>query len=184
MGYALAKAGIEAGAEVCLISGPVNLIAPIGVKLIAIETAEEMFQAVMTQVADYAIYIGAAAVADYTPIEKVARKIKKQTEKNTVYLQKTQDILAAVASLAQRPFVVGFAAETHDLETYARSKLVSKKVDMIAANWVGRIQGGFEHNDNALQVFWDKGHKYLPMTDKEALARQLIVLIIDRWKSL
>lgn len=180
MGYALADAGLEAGAFVSLISGPVHLTATAGIDLTQVETADEMFQAVIAKAPSHDIYIGAAAVADYAPIEKQERKIKKQGQENNLRLQKTKDILAAVASLPKRPFVVGFAAETHDLETYARDKLVSKKLDMIAANWVGSQQGGFENNDNALQIFWDNGQKNLPMMNKKQLAKQLITLIVSQ----
>ncbi len=182
MGYALAEAALEAGAIVSLVTGPVNLIAPIGVNLITVETAAEMFDAVISRATSHDIYIGAAAVADYTPIKKQTRKIKKQDQENSVSLQRTKDILATVALLPKRPFVVGFAAETHDLETYALAKLNQKKLDMIAANWVGHEQGGFENDNNALQVFWHTGQKKLPMTDKKQLAKQLIALIVERKK--
>jgi phosphopantothenoylcysteine decarboxylase/phosphopantothenate--cysteine ligase len=180
MGYALAEAGLKSGAEVTLVTGPVSLTAPIGVDLIAVETAEEMFQAVISKATTHDIYIGAAAVADYTPVQKQTQKIKKQGLQNHLLLQRTKDILATVASLSKSPFVVGFAAETDDLEIYARAKLQNKNLDMIAANWVGQEQGGFENNENALQVFWHNGQKKLPMTDKKHLARQLIALVVER----
>ncbi len=180
MGYALAEAGLKYGAAVTLVTGPVNLTPPMGVELITVETAEEMFQAVISRATSHDIYIGAAAVADYTPIEKKVQKIKKQGQEHHLVLQRTKDILATVASLPKSPFVVGFAAETNDLETYARAKLQNKNLDMIAANWVGQEQGGFENNENALQVFWHNGQKKLPMTDKKHLARQLIALIVER----
>jgi len=107
-------------------------------------------------------------------------KIKKQEEQATIILQKTKDILAEVAKLDKRPFTVGFAAETHDLEAYARDKLARKKLDMIAANWVGRELGGFDCEQNALHVFWENGEKNLAMMDKTHLAEQLISLIAER----
>lgn len=180
MGYALAEAALEAGAKVSLVSGPVNLTAPDAVELTEVESAEQMYDAVIAKAPIHDIYIGAAAVADYTPAQVKEQKIKKQSQENTLLLQKTKDILADVALLPDRPFVVGFAAETDDLEIYARGKLVRKKLDMIAANWVGRRQGGFEKDENALQVFWPDGHKELPMTDKKELAIQLIALIAWR----
>ncbi|MCX7085997.1 MAG: bifunctional phosphopantothenoylcysteine decarboxylase/phosphopantothenate--cysteine ligase CoaBC [Methylococcales bacterium] len=184
MGYALATAALKAGADVSLISGPVALSAPAGVDLIKVTTAEEMYQAVMSKVATHGIYIGAAAVADYSPVLTQPEKIKKQAEQLTLVLQKNKDILADVAAHTPRPFTVGFAAETHDLETYARDKLTRKNLDMIAANWVGQEQGGFDSEENALQVFWATGDKSLPMTDKAQLAEQLMALIAERLKAL
>jgi phosphopantothenoylcysteine decarboxylase / phosphopantothenate---cysteine ligase len=180
MGYALAKAALEAGATVTLVSGPVNLTAPQAVELYRVETAAEMYAAVMAKATNCDIYIGAAAVADYRP-QSQPQKIKKHTEQLTLTLEKTQDILAAVASLAQRPFTVGFAAETHDLEIYAQNKLRAKNLDMIAANWVGREQGGFDNEQNALQVFWQTGQENLTMMDKTDLARQFIVLCAKKF---
>ena len=118
--------------------------------------------------------------ADYTPAVMQPEKIKKQGEETTLVLHKTKDILAIVAALPQRPFTVGFAAETTDLEAYALDKLARKNLDMIAANWVGREQGGFDSEQNALEVFWKDGKKFLAMTDKKRLAEQLIELIAER----
>lgn len=185
MGYALAKAALDAGAEVTLVSGPVSLSAPGQASVIDVETAAQMHAAVMARASGHDIYIGAAAVADYSPAVTESSKIKKCAAETTIILQKTRDILADVAALADRPFTVGFAAETHDLENYAQTKLMQKNLDMIAANWVGREQGGFDSEQNALQVFWlnDQktfGQKTLPMMDKNHLAQQLIHLISER----
>jgi phosphopantothenoylcysteine decarboxylase/phosphopantothenate--cysteine ligase len=180
MGYALVEAALQAGATVTLVSGPVALEAPPSAKLVKVETAEQMYQAITARAQEHDIYIGAAAVADYSPVQTKGQKIKTQAQETTVILQKTKDILAAVASLPNRPFVVGFAAETDDLEIYAKGKLVRKKLDMIAANWVGKEQGGFESDENGLHVFWHNGDKILAMTDKKNLAKQLIELIIER----
>jgi phosphopantothenoylcysteine decarboxylase/phosphopantothenate--cysteine ligase len=137
----------------------------------------------MSRTSENTIYIGAAAVADYSPVVS-DKKIKKDGDQVTLILQKTKDILAEVAALEQhRPFTVGFAAETHDLEVYARDKLTRKKLDMIAANWVGQEQGGFDSEQNALQVFWDQGEKAFLMTDKAQLAEQLLGLIAERIKA-
>ena len=182
MGYALAIAALKAGAEVTLVSGPVALAAPVGVDLIKVTTAEQMHQAVISKATTHSIYIGAAAVADYSPVLSQPEKIKKHTEQLTLVLQKTKDILADVSALNGRPFTVGFAAETHDLENYARDKLTRKNVDMIAANWVGQEQGGFDSDQNALHVFWADGDKTLAMTDKSQLAEQLMALIAERVK--
>lgn len=183
MGYALANAALKAGAEVTLVSGPVTLAAPVNAELVSVETAAQMYEAVITRAFEQDIYIGAAAVADYSPVVMELQKIKKQAEQTTLTLQKTRDILAEVAQLDHRPFTVGFAAETHDLEAYAQDKLARKKLDMIAANWVGREQGGFDSEQNALQVFWANGQKTLAMTDKNHIAEQLISLIAERMKT-
>lgn len=180
MGYALAEAALQAGAEVTLVTGPVTLQAPATAQLIQVETAEQMYQAVTSQAQQHDIYIGAAAVADYAPAQAQPQKIKKLAQETTLVLQKTKDILAAVALLPKHPFVVGFAAETDDLEAYAKGKLLHKKLDMIAANWVGKQQGGFEKDENSLHVFWNDGEKVLAMTDKKQLARQLLELIAEK----
>lgn len=180
MGYALAQAALNAGANVTLVSGPVSLVAPKNVHLIKVETAEQMHEAVISKALENAVYIGAAAVADYSPVIIQAEKIKKQDDQSSLLLRKNKDILADVAKLDKRPFTVGFAAETDHLEVYAQDKLVRKNIDMIAANWVGREQGGFDSEQNALHVFWKTGDKKLVMTTKSQLAEQLINLIAER----
>ncbi|TRW95594.1 bifunctional phosphopantothenoylcysteine decarboxylase/phosphopantothenate--cysteine ligase CoaBC [Candidatus Methylobacter oryzae] len=182
MGYALANAALKAGAKVTLVSGPVMLSPPVNADLISVETAAQMHAAIIGKAPAHDIYIGAAAVADYSPMITEQGKIKKQDDQTTLTLtlQKTRDILAEVAQLVNRPFTVGFAAETHDLEQYAKDKLTRKNLDMIAANWVGRDLGGFDSEQNALQVFWKNGQKNLAMTDKNQLAEQLISLIAER----
>ncbi len=181
MGYALAEAALNTGANVTLVSGPVTLSAPKGIKILSVETAEQMHHAVISHASHHSIYIGAAAVADYSPATTSTEKIKKQATESVIILKKTKDILADVANLADRPhFVVGFAAETDHLERYAKDKLKRKNLDMIAANWVGKAQGGFDKNENALQVYWRSGSQLLEMTDKKQLAAQLISLIVER----
>jgi phosphopantothenoylcysteine decarboxylase/phosphopantothenate--cysteine ligase len=181
MGYALANAALKAGAEVTLVSGPVTLAPPANSELVKVETAAQMYDAVMSRASEHDIYIGAAAVADYSPAIMEPEKIKKHKDLTTIILHKTKDILAEVANLDKRPFTVGFAAETHNLEAYARDKLARKKLDMIAANWVGRELGGFDSEQNALQVFWENGEKTLAMMDKTHLSEQLIRLIAERF---
>lgn len=181
MGYALARAALHVGADVTLVSGPVNLAAPRGVEIVNIETAVQMYDAVLTRADENDIYIGAAAVADYSPAATEKDKIKKQAEQTNLVLQPTKDILADVARLANAPFTVGFAAETNDLAAYAQEKLRKKNLDMIAANWVGQERGGFDSEQNALEVFWNKGHTSLAMMDKNQLAEQLINLIATRF---
>jgi phosphopantothenoylcysteine decarboxylase/phosphopantothenate--cysteine ligase len=177
MGYALMQAALDAGAEVVLVSGPVALTVPGNVKVIAVETAAQMYEAVMNHAQACDIYIGAAAVADYSPVELAPEKIKKSQDSITVTLQKTRDILAAVAALEKRPFTVGFAAETQHLDAYANAKLTGKHLDMIAANRVGGIEGGFDSERNELVVFWHGGKKNLPMAAKTEIASDLMALI-------
>lgn len=180
MGYALAWAAREAGAEVTLISGPVALSPPPGVEVIKVESCRQMYDRVMDRVRDCDIFIGAAAVADYTPLGTAVDKLKKQKRRITLELVQTPDILAAVAASESRPFTVGFAAETERLRDYARSKLERKRLDMIAANWVGP-ERGFETDDNALWVLWPGGEKDLGRASKWELARRLIDLIGERY---
>ena len=185
MGFAIAAAAARRGAEVVLVAGPVGLPTPAGVKRIDVRSAAQMRDAVLGALpAD--IYIGAAAVADYTPLVVADRKIKKTEhagggENLTVELVRTPDVLAEVAAHAQRPrVVVGFAAETNDVEHYARDKLQRKKLDMIAANQVGRAGCGFESDDNALTVIdADTAHALGP-APKTALADALLDLIRTR----
>jgi len=181
MGYAVAAAAAEAGAEVTLVSGPVSLSRPDVKAIVKVESAREMYQAVMERVAAQAIYIGAAEVADYRPVAVPTKKIKKEVGRPQLILEETDDILASVAQLDDGPFTVGFAAETDNLEEYAQRKLQDKAVDVIAANWVGRPDGGFDRDENALAVFWPNGQRLLPMAPKRVVAKQLIELIGKRF---
>jgi phosphopantothenoylcysteine decarboxylase/phosphopantothenate--cysteine ligase len=182
MGFALAQAAAEMGARVTLVSGPVSLTTPTGVTRIDVESAQQMLNVVMEQVEQHDIFIGCAAVADYRIADVAAQKIKKSAEKMQLALVRNPDILATVAQNTPRLFTVGFAAETNDVEQYARGKLQRKKLDMIAANDVS-VQGlGFNADNNALQVFWQHGSQQLPATDKLTLARQLLTLIEKQLK--
>ncbi|MGL6123695.1 MAG: bifunctional phosphopantothenoylcysteine decarboxylase/phosphopantothenate--cysteine ligase CoaBC, partial [Shewanella sp.] len=178
MGFALAKAAVEMGAAVTLVSGPVNLSTPESVVRIDVESAQNMLDAVMDNVDKKDIFIGCAAVADYRINTIATCKIKKSAEEMQLALVKNPDILATVASLPNRPFTVGFAAETHDVEAYARDKLKRKNLNMIAANDVSIAGLGFNADANALRVFWPQGSQDLPATDKLTLARQLLSLIV------
>jgi len=180
MGYALAEMAKSAGADVTLVSGPVALAPPTGVKLLAVETAEQMYEQVVDCSANANIFIGSAAVADYSPVAE-RNKIKKTDANKTLALIKTRDILASVAEAHEALFTVGFAAETEHLETYAKAKLARKKLDMVAANWVGRVDGGFDKENNAVTVFWPGGQQDFPMTAKRDLAQQLIQLIAQHY---
>jgi phosphopantothenoylcysteine decarboxylase/phosphopantothenate--cysteine ligase len=143
-----------------------------------VKSAEEMRSAVLSEIANTDIFIGVAAVADYRPKSQVSKKIKKDDNKMTIELVKNPDILSEVSAHEDRPFVVGFAAETDNLEKNALSKLKKKKLDMIAANKVGGTTPGFGDKPNELIVFCANGDKHeLPMTDKNHLARQLVSLI-------
>lgn len=183
MGFSLATAATEMGAEVTLVSGPVNLATPTGVKRINVESAKEMLDAVMENVIGQDIFIGCAAVADYRMAEVAESKIKKSAENMQLALVRNPDILASVSALKERPFTIGFAAETDNVEEYARGKLERKKLDLIAANDVS-IEGlGFNADANALQVFWKDGSEQLPATDKLTLAKQLLTLIAAKIKT-
>jgi phosphopantothenoylcysteine decarboxylase/phosphopantothenate--cysteine ligase len=184
MGFAIAAAAARRGAEVVLVAGPVHLPTPEGVRRIDVRAAAQMRDAVLGALpAD--VYIGAAAIADYAPRTVSAEKIKKTREGGgetlTVELVRTPDVLAEIAVHAQRPrVVVGFAAETHDVERYARGKLERKKLDMIAANQVGREGCGFESDDNALTVIDAETAHALGPGPKTALADALLDLIRAR----
>jgi phosphopantothenoylcysteine decarboxylase/phosphopantothenate--cysteine ligase len=180
MGYALAQAARDAGAVVVLVSGPVALASPVGMETIKVESAGEMHEAVLSRIRQCDIYIGAAAVADYTPAVREERKIKKREAGVSLELVRTRDILAEVAALPDGPFAVGFAAETDRLEEHAREKLAAKGLDMVAANRVGQARGGFDSDENALRVFWRGGEADLPMASKSLLAIRLIELIATR----
>ncbi len=180
MGFAVARAAAEAGAEVTLVSGSVQLATPRDVRRVDVETAAQLHAAVMREVANTEIFIAAAAVADYAPVAAAREKIKKRGDSLELKLVKTPDILAEVAARVPRPFTVGFAAETQRLETHARAKLASKRLDMIAANWVGRGRG-FDRNDNVLSVYWKDGAAELGAGQKLELARRLIQLIAEHY---
>jgi phosphopantothenoylcysteine decarboxylase/phosphopantothenate--cysteine ligase len=182
MGFALADAARAAGAEVTLVAGPVNLPTPTGVKRIDVESAAQMHAAVEAAVGLADVFIATAAVADYRPAVVAERKIKKSGERVEIVLERTPDILASVAARAQRPFVVGFAAETHDVETYARGKLESKNLDLIAANEVGDDKA-FDRDDNSLIVLWREGRVPIGPASKQVVAKELIELIASRIKT-
>jgi len=185
MGFALAAAASARGAQVVLVAGPVHLDTPAGVERIDVRSAAGMHAAVLGALpAD--LYIGAAAVADWTPREVASRKLKKQAGVETLSLElvRTADILAGVAAHPLRPrCVVGFAAETGDdaeLARYARGKLERKRVDFICANRVGVAGSGFEAEDNALHVFWRDGERRFGPAPKTRLALELIDFVCER----
>ena len=179
MGYAVAEAAREAGASVVLISGPTALGAPAGMRVIEVESAAEMLDAVRIQLASACdLFISAAAVADYRPAAPATSKIKKQAEELSLELQPVTDILASVAQGNPRPFCVGFAAETENLLSGAQKKRMSKGVELIAANQVGKGLG-FDTDDNELLLVWEGGSKKLERASKARLARQLVEQIAE-----
>jgi phosphopantothenoylcysteine decarboxylase/phosphopantothenate--cysteine ligase len=181
MGYAIAEAAHDAGAKVQLISGPVSLAAPEDIELVSVSTAEEMFAAVQAKIETQQIFISCAAVADYRPVTKQPEKIKKLHDDLSMQLVRNPDIIAEVAKLKSKPFVVGFAAETRELEKYALQKLERKRLDMIAGNDVSDSKIGFDSAENALEVYWTGGHCSLERDTKTKIARRLIGLIAERY---
>lgn len=179
MGYELARAFAQAGAQVLLVSGPVSLQTPVGVKRYDVNTAAEMFEQVIQLIADCNIFVACAAVADYRVETVATQKLKKNDNAVTLQLRPNVDILTEVAALENAPFTLGFAAETQNLLENASEKRLRKGVDVIAANLVGGDEGGFVDDKNALTVLWDKGEKALPMMPKNKLANELVSLIME-----
>jgi phosphopantothenoylcysteine decarboxylase/phosphopantothenate--cysteine ligase len=182
MGFALANAAANLGAKVTLVSGPVSLNTPVGVERVNVASAQEMHDTVMAHAANHDAFISCAAVADYRPEDVASQKLKK-TENNdhmTIKMVKNPDIVAAVAAMTkQRPFTVGFAAETNDVETYARGKLLKKNLDMICANDVSVEGQGFNSNDNAITLFWPQGDQALALESKEALSFKILEKMLE-----
>lgn len=189
MGFAIAEAAANMGAQVTLVAGPVSLSTPEQVKRINVQSALEMHACVMQEATEHDVFIACAAVADYRPEQAAEQKIKKTGDNDTltITMVKNPDIVAAVAALTEkRPFTVGFAAETQNVAHYARAKLVNKNLDMICANDVS-VQGqGFNSDDNALTVYWQQnkqgqqGEQSLPLASKSELARSLMLLINEQ----
>jgi phosphopantothenoylcysteine decarboxylase / phosphopantothenate---cysteine ligase len=181
MGYALAKAAAAAGAKVCLVSGPVNLVAPPKVDVIRVTSATEMLQKVQDNLSGTDVFIGCAAVADYSPVEVCTQKIKKSEDEMVLKLKRNPDILAWVANSNNRPFVVGFAAESQNLKEFALGKLKNKKLDMICANNISDTAVGFNSDNNALLLLFKEGEeKSLAIAAKEVLAQNIVDEISTR----
>ena len=183
MGFAVAEAAAQAGAHVILVAGPVSLPTPSGVAArLDVRSAAQMHAAVIEAAATADIYIAAAAVGDYRPQQVAPCKLKKQAGAElTLTLAENPDILATLSAQPTHPFLVGFAAETHDVASYAQDKLRRKKLDMIAANQVGGGMG-FETADNALTLYWADGSQELPRASKTELARELVTCVAERFK--
>ena len=186
MGYALAEAASEAGAETILISGPVNLKPPSRAKTVYVTSAREMHIAALEEAVDCQLFIACAAVADYRPVNQSEQKIKKSKDEITINLIKNPDIVADIAALTNRPFTVGFAAETPQtkdcLEIYAREKLERKNLDLVIANDVSGRTMGFDSDDNAVLVVETSSSEAIPKTSKTILSRQLIAKIAQMLK--
>lgn len=183
MGFAIASAAQQLGAEVTIISGPVSLATPEYCQKIAVTSALDMHQQAMALASDANVFVACAAVADYR-IDAIANeKIKKSQDSMQLNLVKNPDIVADVAAMKNKPFTVGFAAETQDVEHYARGKLARKNLDMIAANNVATQGQGFNSDDNALTVFTAQDKKDLSLTSKNELAKQLVQLIDQNYQN-
>lgn len=183
MGYALAAAFRRLGAQVTLVSGPVNLPAPAGVERLSVSSALDMLAAVEQRLAGCDIFVATAAVADYRPLQQAPQKIKKSADSLNLELVKNPDIVATVAARPDKPFTVGFAAETQDVTAYAAQKLKAKNLDMIVANDVSRSDIGFNADDNAVTILWPEGQESLDKMPKEQLARVLAERIAQRYRA-
>ena len=184
MGFAVAQAAADAGARVTLVAGPVSMPTPAGVEArVDVRSAAQMHAAVLAAAAQADIYIGAAAVGDYRPAQPSAHKLKKHAGAGlTLQLDENPDILASLSAQNVHPFLVGFAAETHDVAGYAQDKLQRKGLDLIAANQVGDGLG-FETADNALTLYWPGGTQVLPRASKADLARALVAQVAARYRA-
>jgi phosphopantothenoylcysteine decarboxylase / phosphopantothenate---cysteine ligase len=179
-GYALAEAARAAGADVTLISGPVTLSPPEGIRTVPVTTAEQMHEAVMARAGDCDVFIGVAAVADYRPAVAADQKLKKGAKGGlamALSLVENPDIIAAVAARSPRPFVVGFAAETHDALAHAREKRVRKGMDLIVVNDVSDSSIGFNSDQNRVTAIWDKGERHIEQGAKDAVARAILDIV-------
>jgi phosphopantothenoylcysteine decarboxylase/phosphopantothenate--cysteine ligase len=174
MGFAVAQAAAEAGAEVTVVAGPTQLPTPPGVTRVDVTTAREMHEAVMARAPSAQVFIGVAAVSDYHVVQPKGHKLKKGNGPPGFELAENPDILAAVAALDKRPFCVGFAAETENLMEYAQAKRRKKKIPLLAANLA---QAAFGRDDNALTLFDDAGTHELERAPKIVLARRLVAHI-------
>ena len=183
MGYAIAEAAAEAGHTVTLVSGRVHLAPPPTVNLVGVVTAEEMYAAVMEKVSGHDVLVMCAAVADYRPADYSAEKIKKQEGRISLELVRTPDILRSLPR-ERKVFVVGFAAETNDIELNAKKKLEQKNLDMIVANDVSRSDVGMECADNEVTIFFRDGKtKTIARTSKKNIARELVKIISNTKKN-
>ena len=180
MGYAMAEAARDLGANVTLVHGPVSLADPHGMKVVAIESAEQMLKAITDEYDDADIVIKAAAVADYRPKYAATQKVKKQDGDASIELERTPDILATLGAMKHQQLLVGFAAETNDVETYALGKLERKNADYIIANDVSKSDRGFGADQNTVTLYGHDFKQSFPSTAKTQLAKQLLEVIVER----
>ena len=182
MGYSLVEAALESGANVTLISGPVNIEPPSNCNFVSIKTAEEMHDAVMHHISGMDVYIGTAAVSDYSPAKASDSKIKKDGSSSPMVLElkENQDILKSVSELEQRPYVVGFAAETNDLIKNAEKKLSNKNLDLIIANDVSNKDIGFDSDDNEVTLITEKEKHLIKRQNKRKVSKKIIDFISGR----
>ena len=187
MGYAVAEMAEKRGAEVTLVSGPVNLEAPFGVSLISVESADDMLKEMLAHPDEADIIIKVAAVADYKPVNPQSAKIKKKdnTAGLVLHMEETTDILKAIGQKKRKDqFLVGFAAETHELEKNALLKISKKNLDMIAANRVGQAGSGFKADTNELKLYFkDGGAAHIPLADKKIVADSLLSYILEKMRT-
>ena len=183
MGYAIAQVAANQGAKVTLISGPTNLPCPDRVERVSVKSAEQMLEASLQRISETDIFIASAAVADYRPSEIAEHKIKKVDgeDQMIIKLVKNPDIVATIAQHPERPFTVGFAAETQDVDVYANKKLVKKNLDMIVANDVSNTNIGFNSDNNAATIFWPKGQRQLDLMTKNQMAKEILEAIKIRF---
>ena len=175
MGYALANAAVSSGAKVTLVSGPVHLDVSNRVKRLLVTSAAEMFATVQNELTDCDVFIGCAAVADYAPVEVSDHKIKKNNQDMQIALKKTPDIISWVAAQKKRPFVVGFAAESQNLEAFASKKLINKKLDMICANDISDTNLGFNSDNNKILIIEKNGRQMnLSAAPKIKIAKEIL----------
>ena len=183
MGFAVAHAALAAGATVTLVAGPVSLTAQPGIRRIDVVSAQDMLDEVISHASDSDVFISVAAVSDYRLEQVMDQKIKKSDEQMQLSLVRNPDILQSVSTLPKRPFCVGFAAETEQVERHARGKMERKKLDMIAANHVAQANNPvFGSDTNALDVYWPgtNGHAHIPAANKQQIAQSLIKLVAQR----
>ena len=182
MGYALAEAAIESGAQVTLISGPVNIEPPSNCNLVAIKTAKEMYESVMHHIKGADVYIGTAAVSDYSPAHINESKIKKDGSNAAMVLElkENQDILKSVSELEERPYVVGFAAETDNLIENAEKKLNNKNLDLIVANDVSDKEIGFDSDENEVTLITHEEKQLIQKQNKRKISKNIIEFISGR----
>lgn len=180
MGYAIAAAALAERHEVTLISGPVAITPPLGAKVVQVTTGDEMFAALCAEIDHCDVFVMCAAVCDYKPVQSAQQKIKKERAPFALALEPTRDLLASLTSAPHGCFVVGFAAETQDLEANAARKLREKNCDLLVANDVSRADLGMDSDENELMIFGKCGARIkLPRAQKTELARALLKIVLD-----